>query len=147
MQLQSTRRVVVFDDRVLEGDLRQALAGSGYQIVQADSIEAGARLLRAASEPLTVLFWVSLASKTFTGLDQVTLLGELLRDASLAHRHAYLLITPTSVELRCVLGQLIERLPVAVLAAPLDRERLLAAMWLASQRIAGSLPLQNSPHT
>lgn len=147
MHSQAMRRVVVFDDRVLEGDLRRALSNSGFQVVEVDSVEAGAQLLREASESLTVLFWISLVANTFTGLDQATLLGELLRDASLAHRHAYLLITPIPLTVRCVLGQLIDQLPVTLLAAPLDRERLLAAMWLASQRIASLDPIQGTPST
>ena len=144
MQIQAMPRMVVFDDRVLESGMRQALANSGFQVIEVGSVEAGLRMLRESCESLTALFWVSLAANTFTGLDQALLLGELQRDTSLAHRHAYLLITPTPVEVRCLLGHLIDRLPVTLLAAPLDRERLLSAMWLATQRIEGSVPLQGS---
>lgn len=136
MRSQAVARVVVFDDRVLEGDICQILARSGFQIMEAATVEAGLRLLRESSESLTVLFWVSLAAQTMTGLDQATLLGELLHDESLARRHAFILITPTPVAARCALGHLIDRLHVSLLAAPLDRERLLAALWFASQRIA-----------
>lgn len=134
MRSQGTTRVVVLDDRVLEDGMRQVLASSGFHVIEAASVAAGTQLLRESSEPMTVLFWVSLAAQTMTGLDQATLLGELLRDESLARRHAYILISPTPLAARDVLGCLIDRLRVTLLAAPLDRERLLSAMWLASQR-------------
>ncbi|HEV2235082.1 MAG TPA: hypothetical protein VGR57_00340, partial [Ktedonobacterales bacterium] len=51
--------------------------------------------------------------------------------------HAYVLVTPTPLDVQLALGRLIDRLHVTVLAAPLDRERLLSALWLAEQRANG----------
>jgi hypothetical protein len=93
------------------------------------------RLLRESQDPIVALFSVSLAGNVLTGLDQVTLLGELLRDEELARRHAFILVTPTPHEVRIALGRVLERSHVTLLAGPLDRERLLAAAWLAARRI------------
>jgi hypothetical protein len=134
MHTQPSTRVVVFDDRVLDGGLREALARSGMEVVNAADIADGTRTLRESIDPVTALFWVSLAGNTLSGLDDALLLGELLRDAPLASRHAYILVTPTPREVQQSLGRVLDRLHVTVLAAPLDRERLLSALWLALQR-------------
>ncbi len=131
---QPMTRVVVFDDRALGGGLRQTLASSGLDVVDAADCAGGLRLLRESAEPVTALFWVSLAGNMLSGLDDASLLGELLRDEALAQRHTYLLVTPTPQEVHLGLGRLLDRLHVTLLAAPLDRERLLSALWLASQR-------------
>jgi hypothetical protein len=128
-------RVVVFDDRVLDGELTQTLARSGMEVLRPPDFDAGLRLLRESAEPVTALFWVSIAENTMSGQDEAILLGELLRDEALARRHAYILVTPTPLDVHLTLGRLTDRLRVTTLAAPLDRERLLSALWLASQRV------------
>jgi hypothetical protein len=138
MRAQPIARVVVFDDRVLDGGLRQMLVRSGLDVIDATDFEAGMRFLRESAEPATVLFWVSLAGNTMSGLDEASLLGELLRDEPLTRRHAYILVTPTPHDVQQSLGRVIDRLHVTTLAAPLDRERLLSALWLASQRASAS---------
>jgi hypothetical protein len=134
MQTRAMTRVVVFDDRVLDGELSLTLAQSGVELLHALDLEAGMRLLRESAEPMTALFWVSLADNTMSGLDEAALLGELLRDEPLARRHAYILVTPTPLDVHLILGRLIDRLHVTTLTAPVDRERLLSALWLATQR-------------
>lgn len=142
MRTRAMTRVVVFDDRVLEGELTRTLAHSGVELLAAQDFEAGMRLLRESVEPMTALFWVSLAANTMSGLDEAALLGELTRDESLACRHAFILVTPTPLDVHLALGRVIDRLHVMTLAAPLDRERLLSALWLASQRasVRGATP-------
>lgn len=128
--------VLLFDDELLDAPLRQALGASGFQVVQTTDIGAGVRFLRESGQPMVALFGVSLASNTLTGLDQVTLLGELLRDQALVRRHAFILVTPTPHEIRQALHHVLERTHVRLLAAPVDRERLLATVWLAANRFA-----------
>ena len=83
---------------------------------------------------MTALFWVSLEDCTLTGLDQAALVGTLLLDEPLAARHSFILVTPTPVEVELILGNLLRRVHVIKLTAPLDRERLLSAIWLGGQR-------------
>ena len=134
MRTQPITRVVVFDDRVLGSGLRDALARSSVTVLDAAGTADGVSILRQSVEPVTALFWVSLAGNTLSGLDDAALLGELLGDPALAARHAYILVTPTPLEVQQSLRHVLAQLHVMVLAAPLDRERLLSALWLASQR-------------
>ncbi len=145
MRSQAMTRVLVFDDRALNGDLRQELCGSGLQLIDAPDLESGIRLLHESDEPMTALFWVSLENLTLTGLDQAALLGTLLLDERLARRHAFILVTPTPVEVQLSLGNLLERVHVAKLTAPLDRERLLSAIWLATQRTEARVAAVEAP--
>lgn len=135
--------VLLFDDELLNATLRAALSGSGFQVLETADIEAGVRLLRTSDQPTVAFFSVSMAGNTLTGLDQVTVLGELLRDEELALRHAFILVTPTPHEVRLALGRVLARTHVTLLTGPLDRERLLSAAWLAARRIrsAGVEPL------
>jgi hypothetical protein len=137
MRTRTMTRVVVFDDRALSGELSQTLTRTGVELLDVPDFDAGVRLLRESPEPMTAIFWVSLAANTMSGMDEAALLGELLRDESLARRHVYVLVTPTLLDVRLVLGRVIDRLHVTALAAPLDRERLLSALWLTAQRASG----------
>lgn len=143
MMTESLVPVLLFDDGLLDAMQRQALARSGFQVLETTDIGAGVRLLRESAQPMVALFGVSVASNTLTGLDQVSVLGELLRDEALGCRHSFILMTPTPYEIRLALRQVLERTHVTLLPTPLDRERLLSAMWLASTRIGshGVVPL------
>lgn len=135
--------VVLLDEGLLDAPLRQALGASSVQILQATDLRAGVRFLRESDQPMVVLFSVSLTRNALTGLDQVSLLGELLRDEALSRRHAFILVTSTPHEIRTALGRVLERTHVLLLALPLDREHLLSAIWLATRRFAadGTVPL------
>jgi hypothetical protein len=130
--------VLLFDDGLLDATVRQAVGGSGFQVLATADLEAGVRFLRESEEPMAAFFRVSLADNKLTGLDQVALLGELLRDDELARRHAFILVTPTAHEVRAAFGRVLERTHVTLLRLPLDREQVLAATWLAMQRIASN---------
>jgi hypothetical protein len=116
MRSQAMTRVLLFDDRVLDGNLHEDLSHSGLHVVDTPDLETGVQLLRDSDEAMTAL------------------LGTLLLDKSLAERHAYILVTPTPIEVGAILGNLLNSLHVTTLTAPLDREKLLSAMWLATQR-------------
>ena len=129
--------LVISDDSAGRRDITKTLAAAGCDVREAADAEAGLALLRATPEPTAVLFHVTLFHNVMDGLDCAAVLGEVARDARLAERHPFILVTPTPENVQAVLGTLLRRLSVRILAEPVDRAHLFAALDAA----AGAMPV------
>lgn len=129
--------LLINDDSAGRRDIAKMLRSAGCDVREAADAEAGLALLRATPEPTAVLFHVTLFHNVMDGLDCAAVLGEVARDARLAERHHFILVTPSPENVQAVLGTLLRRLSVRILAEPVDCAELLAALDAA----AGTMPV------
>jgi CheY-like chemotaxis protein len=120
--------LVINDDSTGRRDTARMLRAAGCDVREASDAEIGLTLLRDMPAPTTVLFHVTLFGNMMAGLDCAGVLGAVARDARLAERHHFILVTPSPENVEAVLGLLLRRLSVRILAEPVDRAELLAAL-------------------
>jgi CheY-like chemotaxis protein len=126
--------LIIDEDARARKALRQVLQQAGYRVSEAADPQAGLALLAGSAGGMVVCFTVVLFDNVMTGTDAVTVLGALIQDEGLARRHAYVAITPSPVNVDAVLGKLLARLAVPVVAEPLDATYLLATIARITQR-------------
>ena len=127
--------LIVNDNPGTRRRLRCTLEVAGYAIVEAADAESGLALLRESERSMVVLFDVVLFNNIMAGTDSVALLGAAACDAQLADRHAFVLVTPTPEQVEAVLGRLLERLSVPIVAEPLDPDALRLTVAQAARRL------------
>jgi CheY-like chemotaxis protein len=127
--------LIVHDNPGTRRSLRRALEVAGYAVVEATDAESGLALLRESERSMVVLFNVVLFNNVMAGTDGIALLGAAASDAHLADRHAFVLVTPTPEPVDAVLGRLLERLSVPVVAEPLDPDALRLTVAQAARRL------------
>ncbi len=127
--------LIVNDNPGTRRSLRRALEVAGYAIAEAADAENGLALLRESERSMVVLFDVVLFNNIMAGTDSIALLGAAACDAQLADRHAFVLVTPTPEQVEAVLGRLLERLSVPIVAEPVDPDALRLTVAQAARRL------------
>ena len=128
------RILIVDDDDEIRATLRFLLEDAGYQTLEAEHADAALAVLRDSEDSLVAL--VDYLLPRNTGLD---LLRQALSDSTVAHRHAFVLLTASSRyddinhELAALAGG---RIPAV--RKPFDIDTLLGAVRQASDRLLAS---------
>lgn len=133
------RVLLVDDDRDIRDSLREALEVAGHDVGEAADGETALRMLRASDRRLVVLLDVMMPR--VSGFD---VLGDIVRDDELAHRHAFVFVTAypralpplETVSRLSSLGMI-----VPILAKPFEVDVLLAAVSDAARRLILTAPL------
>lgn len=127
--------LVVNNDPNTRRKMRQSLEVGGYTVVEAEDTDSGLAILRSSAGGMVVLFSVVLFNNIMAGTDGVSFLGAAAGDARLAHRHAFVIVTPTPEQVEAALGRLLDHLSVPIIAEPFDANHLLDAVAMATHRL------------
>lgn len=127
----STAVLIVDDDDAIRASLRWVLEEEGYTVFEAP--DGKSALVRVCEHPdgMVVLLDVEMP-----GMDGIGLMQVLAAQASLAERHAYIIITAHRGTLPPDVAPLFTRLGAPVFGKPFDVNKLLAAVAAASQHLA-----------
>jgi CheY-like chemotaxis protein len=125
--------LIISDDRQTRATTRVILEEYGYVVRSVMSQDAGLEILRT-DVPDVVLFHVDLPGGMLSAPDEVAILSELLRNRHLANQHAFVLISRTPNETDEVLGHLLDRVAVRMLALPCTSAHLVEAIASALER-------------
>ena len=123
-----TRVLIVDDDEAIREALREALEDEGYEIVEAADGIAGLAKLRASQEGMVVLL-----DHVMPKLDGLAVLRAVQAEPSLAHRHAYILLTARS-RMSTPLQEIMTNLTVAAVRKPFDLDVLFQTVQYAARR-------------
>ena len=121
--------LVVEDDATIRDIVRLLLEEEGYQVQTAANGIEGLAALRAAPAPLVVLLDWFMPEMTGEQLLQV-----IAADATLAHWHAYIIMSATATD-RLRLGRFPPHLVTARIHKPFDIDLLLALVKETKQRL------------
>jgi CheY-like chemotaxis protein len=125
--------LIVDDDPTLRDLLREVLEEEGYRVLEASEGTAALELLRRSPQRLVVLL-----DYLLPGMGGKGLLAVVSRDATLATRHAYVLLTARTRISRPVL-ETAHTLSMPVVRKPFDLEVLLVTVAAAQKRIETGL--------
>jgi DNA-binding NtrC family response regulator len=133
--MMQTPVLIVNDDPIVRRKLRRMLEVAGYAVAEVADAESGLVALQESERSMVVLFNVVLFNNIMAGTDGIALLGAAAGDAHLADRHAFVLVTPTPEAVAAVLGRLLTRLSVPVVAEPCDPDKLRLTVARAARRL------------
>lgn len=123
--------LVVDDDADIRISMRSLLEDiGGYTVIEAPDGSDALRILRASEEPLVVLL-----DLLMPGLDGMGVLREVAADETLAHRHAYVLVTVRRQEQPLEFPSSPE-LDVPVVSKPFDMDELLSTVAAAERKVS-----------
>lgn len=128
---------MVEDDRDTREVLHLVLEDAGYTVAEATDGLEGLAAIQASEVPLVVLLDLDLPQ-----LDGIAVLQEVARDARLAARHAFLLLTAISYQRYEAATAVCAQLGVPLLAKPFQVEALLDLVATAARRLASAPPEQ-----
>lgn len=122
--------LVVDDDEDIRATLRVLLEDAGYTVHEADDGTSALQRLHASAEPLVVVLdW------QMPHMDGQQVLEAVAAHATLATRHAYLLLTADADTLSQAFLALLRQYQTPVLAKPFDLDRLLEVVAQAATRL------------
>ena len=123
--------LVVDDDKDTRDVLRLAFEDEGYVVSEAaDGLET-LEVLRVSASPLVVVLDLDLPQ-----LDGVQVLRTVSQDASLAARHAFILLTAVADHRLQEAEAICAELTVPLIAKPFELDTVLGAVVAAAHRIA-----------
>ena len=123
--------LVVDDDQDIRDALRFILEDAGHEVLEASDGEATLQILRKSQSRLVVL--LDLLMPHMNGIDT---LRQVVADASLKERHAYLLMTADNAILRQQADPLLAQVSAQVVGKPFDIDRLLKMVDSAARPLA-----------
>jgi CheY-like chemotaxis protein len=126
----TTHVLIANDDAASRHVLRAVLEGAGYAILEAHNLDTTLAQLHASQDPLVVLLDFSFARWNGTAV-----INAVSQDATLAHRHAYILMLLRDETFPMVLAQAVKQMAVKLLAKPFSTDALLAAVMAATHRL------------
>jgi CheY-like chemotaxis protein len=127
--------LVVNNDPIARKYMRQALEDAGYDVMEAGDTESGLSALRMSEHGMVVIFNLVLFNYVMTGTDDIAFLGAAASDRQLAANHGFVIVTPTSEQLKIALGRLIDRLSIPIVAEPFTTNDLLDAVAIAERHL------------
>ncbi len=127
--------LVVNNDPVERKYMRQVLEGAGYHVVEAGDTESGLASLRMSEHGMVAIFNLVLFNYVMAGTDDIAFLGAAASDRHLAANYGFVIVTPTSEQLKIALGRLIHRLSIPIVAEPFTTNDLLDAVAIAESRL------------
>lgn len=126
--------VLVVDDHA---SIRQVLSlmleDAGYIVYQAADGRPALQQLRASHEPMVVVLDMEMPD-----MDGVRVMQAVAADASLAARHAYVMVTANATALPLDFAALLRQLKVPVIPKPFDVDELLEAVAEAAGRLTAT---------
>lgn len=127
-----TATALILSDDARDPDmLHSLLAASGYVAYSVASVDSSVEETLRETHAALVLAHVDLKRDTLAQPSDVAVLGLLLREPSYGEQHAVLLLTRTPDVVETVLGPVLERLGVPVLALPYMFDDARAAVTMA----------------
>ena len=127
--------LVVNKDPIARNCMRQMLGDAGYEVMEAEDAESGLAALRMSEHGMVVIFNLVLFNFVMTGTDDIAFLGAAASDRHLAANHGFVIVTPTSEQLKISLGRLIHRLSIPIVAEPFTANDLLDAVAIAERHL------------
>lgn len=121
--------LIVDDDEGIRDAVRFLLEDEGHQVQEASDGDAALRIIRDSQTPLVVLLDLLMPH-----VDGISVLRQINADPGLKARHAFLLMTADSANLRQQAEPWIAALSVEVVSKPFDLGHLLAAVERAARR-------------
>lgn len=148
MQQATTAIALILSDDARDLDaLRPILVASGYEVIRRAPLDdAVEKTLRETSATL-VLAHVDLKRDTLARPDDVAVIGLLIREPEYAEQHTVVALTRTPEVVETVLGAVLERLDVRVIALPCVFESAYETLAMASgrRRVEASDALMQGP--
>jgi CheY-like chemotaxis protein len=123
--------LVVDDEPGQRAMLRLLLEDGGHQVQEASAGELALDALRTAPERMVVLL-----DQIMPGLGGDEVLNIIAGDATLAARHAYILLTASPQRVHGVHPELLAQLNVPVVEKPFDMDALLQVVAGAAARLS-----------
>lgn len=127
--------LILDDDAAGSGALRRTLDALGYQVGVMTNANAALDALRASEEPVAVFFDVEAYEATLDGRGYAFLIGALLEDPELAHRHIFAVISSTADDVEWTLGKALDRLDAPVFSKPCSASALETFLIVAHGRV------------
>ena len=127
--------LVVNNDPIARKYIRHSLEDAGYDVMEAGDTESGLAALRMSEHGTVVIFNLVLFNYVMTGTDDIAFLGVAASDRNLAANHSFVIVTPTSEQLKIALGRLIHRLSIPIVAEPFTTNDLLDAVAIAERSL------------
>lgn len=141
MQGETMPVLVVDDSADIRETLRLTLEYEGYRVLEAADGQSALDLLRGSSQRLIVLL-----DHFMPGINGLETLDMIAGDASLAGRHAYVMLTGDGKSGTLMLPHDHEEWAVPVVAKPFDLEELLMAVSRARDSLL-AVPSPSYPST
>jgi CheY-like chemotaxis protein len=129
-----TEALILDDDAAGSEDLRRTLGALGYDAYVITDANAALDTLQVSDAPMAVFFNVEAHGSTLDGHSYAFLIGALLGDPSLAHRHIYAVISSTADDVEWALGKALDRLGAPVFRKPCAATALATYLALARGR-------------
>ncbi len=124
------RALVVDDDQDTRDVLRLLLEDAGYAVTEAVDGFQTLDLLQASDTPMVVVLDLDLP-----GLDGIGVLHAVARDARLAARHAFVLLTAVQHNRYQAAADVCETLSVPLILKPFNMDTLLDAVATAARHL------------
>lgn len=129
-----TVALILDDDAAGSEELRRTLGALGYEAHVITDTDAALDALRVSDTPMAVFFNVEAHGATLDGHGYAFLIGALLGDPALAHRHIYAVISSTADDVEWALGKALDRLDAPVFRKPCAATALETYLALARGR-------------
>lgn len=113
--------------------LQSILAAHGYTVYTVESVDGDIERTLLETSATLVLTHIDLKRDTLAQPDDVAVLGLLLREPSYGEQHMVLVLTRTPDVIDTVLGSVLERLGIPVLALPCTLDMARATLALAHE--------------
>ncbi len=133
-QMMQESALILSNDARDPDALQSILAANGYTVYTMESVDGDVERTLLETSATLVLTHIDLKRDTLAHPDDVAVLGLLLREPSYGERHLVLLLTRTPDVVETVLGPVLERLGVPVLALPCTLDAARATLALAQDR-------------
>jgi CheY-like chemotaxis protein len=125
MQDDTPSALILDNDICASSRLRRLLEELGFAVRETDETAVALELLAHEEAHTYVTFFaVELPRNRMSGDDHTELIGALLRDLSLAERHAFIAVTESPETVEMTLGGLLARLSVPIITEPFGLETL-----------------------
>ena len=133
-QMMQESALILSNDARDPDALQSILAASGYTVSTVESVDGDVERVLLETSATLVLTHIDLKRDTLAQPDDVAVLGLLLREPSYGERHLVLILTRTPDVVETVLGPVLERLGVPILALPCTLDAARATLALAHDR-------------
>lgn len=114
--------------------LHAILEANGYSVYTVESLDGDVERRLLETSATLVLTHIDLKRDTLAQPDDVAMLGLFLREPAYGERHEALILTRTPEVVETVLGPVLERLGIPVLALPCTPDEARATLAQAHER-------------
>jgi hypothetical protein len=133
-QMMQESALILSNDARDPDALQTILAANGYSVYTVESVDGDVERTLLETSASLVLTHIDLKRDTLAQPDDVAVLGLLLREPSYGEQHVVMILTRTPDVVETVLGPVLERLGIPVLALPCTLEEARATLTQAHDR-------------